>query len=49
MGNGALMELARRQGIAPNVAVRGRARREDARALKNTELGKQHASALEDF
>ena len=38
LGNAALIELARAQGIAPNVAVRGRARQQDAWALENTEL-----------
>jgi hypothetical protein len=48
IGNAALIELARGQGIAPNVAVRGRPREDDVRTLERTELAKQHATALED-
>ena len=46
IGNAALIELARGQGIAPNVAIRGRSREVDVRTVENTELVKDRETAL---
>ena len=45
IGNAALIELARKQGIAPNAAIRGRAREVDARTVAGTELVKRAEDA----
>jgi hypothetical protein len=48
LGNAALIELARRQGIGPTVAIRGRPREVDARTIENTELVRERENALRD-
>jgi hypothetical protein len=48
LGNAALIELARRQGIAPHAEVRGRPREVDARTVESTELVKQRETALRE-
>ena len=48
IGNAALMELARRQGIGPGAAIRGRPREVDARIVENTELVRAREDALRD-
>lgn len=48
LGNAALIELARKQGIGPRAAVRGRAREVDARTIENTELVLQRDDALNE-
>jgi hypothetical protein len=45
IGNAALIELARKQGIAPNAAIRGRPREVDARTVEGTELVKKAEDA----
>jgi hypothetical protein len=45
IGNAALIELARKQGIGPNAAVRGRPRETDARTVESTELIKDLETA----
>jgi len=45
IGNAALIELARRQGIGPNAAIRGRPREVDARTVENTELVRERETA----
>jgi len=47
-GNAALIELARRQGIGPNAAVRGRPRETDARTVEATELVRERELARSD-
>jgi hypothetical protein len=48
IGNAALIELARRQGIAPSAQVRGRPREVDARTVENTELVKDRETAVRE-
>jgi hypothetical protein len=46
IGNAALIELARRQGIGPSVAIRARPREVDARTIENTELVRERENAV---
>ena len=48
IGNAALIELARRQGIGPTIGVRGRPRELDARTIENTELVRKREEAVRD-
>jgi hypothetical protein len=48
LGNAALIELARRQGIGPSAAVRAAPRELDARTIENTELVRGREDALRD-
>jgi len=48
IGNAALIELARKQGIGPSAAVRGRPRETDARTVETTELIKARETAERD-
>ncbi|MGH3082780.1 MAG: hypothetical protein ACRDNP_01750 [Gaiellaceae bacterium] len=48
IGNAALIELARKQGIGPNAEVRGRPRETDARTVESTELIKNLETAERD-
>jgi len=48
IGNAALIELARRQGIGPSVGVREHPRELDARTVENTELVRQREEAVRD-
>jgi hypothetical protein len=48
LGNAALIELARRQGVGPTAAIRGRARQVDVRTIENTELVRDREEALRD-
>jgi hypothetical protein len=48
IGNAALIELARRQGIGPTVGSRGRPRELDARTVENTELVRIREDAVRD-
>ena len=48
IGNAALIELGRQQGIGPNAAVRGRPRETDARTVQTTELIKERETAERD-
>jgi hypothetical protein len=47
IGNAALIELARKQGITPTVAVPDRPREVDVRSIVNTELVKDRQDALQ--
>ena len=48
VGNAALIELARRQGIGPTVGIRSRPRELDARTIENTELVRMREDAMRD-
>jgi hypothetical protein len=48
LGNAALIELARRQGIGPTVAIGGRTRQLDAQTIENTELVRGREDALRE-
>lgn len=48
VGNAALIELARKQGIGPTVGIRGRPRELDARTIENTELVRMREDAVRD-
>jgi hypothetical protein len=48
VGNAALIELARRQGIGPTVGIRGRPRELDARTIEDTELVRMREDAVRD-
>lgn len=48
LGNAALIELARRQGIGPSAAVRGSPREVDARTVENTELVRDRETAVRE-
>jgi hypothetical protein len=46
LGNAALIQLARQQGIGPKADIRGRSRQVDARTVENTELVKERETAV---
>lgn len=48
LGNAALIELARRQGIGPTAAIRASTREVDARTVENTELVREREEAARE-
>lgn len=48
LGNAALIELSRRQGIGPTAAIRGRSRAVEARTVENTELVREREEAVRE-